>query len=538
MKRRHFISLSALGAPMLASLGISSCKSSTSDKEVEEHPNFNDFRFNEKSISDIQQLMAEDKLTCEELVIEYLDRIEKIDKNGPGLNSIIDINPDALPLARQLDEERKHGHLRGALHGIPILLKDNIDTADKMMTTAGSFALEGNFASEDAFIVKQLRKSGALILGKTNLSEWANFRSTRSSSGWSGRGGQTHNPYVIDRSPCGSSSGSGVAVAANLCVAAIGTETDGSVVCPSGHNGIVGIKPTLGMVSRTGIIPIAHSQDTAGPMAKSVRDAAILLEVISGADQNDEITLNEKNEAINYSTNLQKDALKGKRIGIVRKLMGFHSEVDKVIEQAIEDIKVTGAEVVDVELENLNQYGNEEYEVLLYEFKHDLNEYLSKCKFPIVKSLDDIIKFNEQFKDREMPWFGQEILEMANQKGDLNEKEYLEALAKSKKLSGELGIDYTLKKYNVDALIAPTNGPAWNIDLVNGDHFGGGSSQPAAVSGYPNITVPAGFVHSLPIGISFFAEAFSEEKLIQLAYSYEQNTMHRRAPEFYSTIMQ
>lgn len=538
MKRRHFISLSALGAPMLASLGISSCKSGTSDKEVTEHTNFNDFKFNEKSISDIQQLMAEDQLTCEELVIEYLDRIEKIDKNGPGLNSIIDINHDALPLARQLDEERKHGHLRGALHGIPILLKDNIDTADKMMTTAGSYALEGNFASEDAFIVKQLRKSGALILGKTNLSEWANFRSTRSSSGWSGRGGQTHNPYVIDRSPCGSSSGSGVAVAANLCVAAIGTETDGSVICPSGHNGIVGIKPTLGMVSRTGIIPIAHSQDTAGPMAKSVRDAAILLEVISGADQNDKITLNDKNQAINYSTNLQKDALKGKRIGIVRDLMGFHSEVDKVIEQAIEDIKATGAEVIDVELENLNQYGNEEYEVLLYEFKHDLNEYLSKCKFPIVKSLDDIIKFNEQFKDREMPWFGQEILEMANQKGDLNEKEYLEALAKSKKLSGELGIDYTLKKYNVDALMAPTNGPAWNIDLVNGDHYGGGSSQPAAVSGYPNITVPAGFVHSLPIGVSFFAEAFSEEKLIQLAYSYEQNTMHRRAPEFYSTIMQ
>ncbi|WP_321282328.1 amidase [Marinifilum fragile] len=538
MKRRHFISLSALGAPMLASLGISSCKSGTLDKEVTEHTNFNDFKFNEKSISEIQQLMAEDQLTCEELVIEYLDRIEKIDNNGPGLNSIIDINHDALPLARQLDEERKHGHLRGALHGIPILLKDNIDTADKMMTTAGSYALEGNFASEDAFIVKQLRKSGALILGKTNLSEWANFRSTRSSSGWSGRGGQTHNPYVIDRSPCGSSSGSGVAVAANLCVAAIGTETDGSVICPSGHNGIVGIKPTLGMVSRTGIIPIAHSQDTAGPMAKSVRDAAILLEVISGADQNDKITLNDKNQAINYSTNLQKDALKGKRIGIVRDLMGFHSEVDKVIEQAIEDIKATGAEVIDVELENINQYGNEEYEVLLYEFKHDLNEYLNKCKFPIVKSLDDIIKFNEQFKDREMPWFGQEILEMANQKGDLNEKEYLEALAKSKKLSGELGIDYTLKKYNVDALIAPTNGPAWNIDLVNGDHYGGGSSQPAAVSGYPNITVPAGFVHSLPIGISFFAEAFSEEKLIQLAYSYEQNTMHRRAPEFYSTIMQ
>ncbi|MDQ2180460.1 amidase [Marinifilum sp. D714] len=538
MKRRHFISLSAFAAPMLTGLGISSCNTTSSSNEAAEYPNFNNFKYNEKSISEILELMAAEKLSCEELVIEYLDRIDKIDKNGPGLNSVIDINPDALPLARQLDEERKSGHLRGALHGIPILLKDNIETADKMMTTAGSLALEGNFADEDAFIVKQLRKSGALILGKTNLSEWANFRSTRSSSGWSGRGGQTHNPYVIDRSPCGSSSGSGVAVAANLCVAAVGTETDGSVVCPSGHNGIVGIKPTLGMLSRTGIIPIAHSQDTAGPMAKSVSDAAILLEIMCGADQNDKITLNDKNQALNYSANLKKDALKGKRIGIVRALMGFHSEVDKIIEQAIEDIKSAGAEVIDVELENLNQYGDEEYEVLLYEFKHDLNEYLSKCKFPIVKSLDDIIKFNEQYKDREMPWFGQEILEMANQKGDLNEKEYLEALAKSKKLSGEFGIDYTLKKYNVDALMAPTNGPAWNIDLVNGDHFGGGSSQPAAVSGYPNITVPAGFVHSLPIGLSFFAEAFSEEKLIQLAYSYEQKTMHRRAPEFYSTIMQ
>lgn len=538
MKRRQFLSVSALTTTMLAGFGITACNNSNTEKKKTEQPNFNDFPFNEKSISELQQLMKNGELTCEELVIAYLDRIEKIDKNGPGLNAVIDINPDALPLARQLDEERKNGNLRGNLHGIPIMLKDNIDTADKMMTTAGSFALEGNFAAEDAFIVKQLRKSGALILGKTNLSEWANFRSTRSSSGWSGRGGQTHNPYVIDRSPCGSSSGSGVAVAANLCVAAVGTETDGSIVCPSSHNGIVGIKPTLGMVSRSGIIPIAHSQDTAGPMTKTVRDAALLLESLIGTDENDKITMNNNNQINNYTENLKKDALKGKRIGIVRKLMGFHSEVDKIMEQAIEDIKLAGAEVVDVELENLNKYGNEEYEVLLYEFKHGLNKYLSNCKFPIVKNLDDIIKFNEQYRDLEMPWFGQEIFKKANKKGGLNEKEYLEALTKCKKLSGEQGIDFTLKKYKVDALMAPTNGPAWNIDLINGDNYGGGSSQPAAVSGYPNITVPAGFIHSLPIGISFFAEAFSEQKLIQLAYSYEQNTMHRKPPEFYSTIMQ
>lgn len=538
MKRRHFLSLSAIATTMLAGFGITACKNNNSNEENNTQPDFNGFPYNEKGISDLQQMMQDGSLSCEELVIAFLDRIDKIDKNGPGLNAVIDINPDAIPLARQLDEERKSGQLRGVLHGIPIMLKDNIDTADKMMTTAGSYALEGNFAAEDAFIAKQLRKSGALILGKTNLSEWANFRSTRSSSGWSGRGGQTHNPYVIDRSPCGSSSGSGVAVAANLCVAAIGTETDGSIVCPSGHNGIVGIKPTLGIVSRSGIIPIAHSQDTAGPMAKSVTDAAILLGTITGVDQNDKISINDNNYPINYAENLKKDALKGKRIGIIRKLMGFHSEVDKIMEQAIEDIKFAGAEVIDVELENLHKYGDEEYQVLLYEFKNDLNKYLANCKFPIVKSLDDIIKFNEQYHDLEMPWFDQEIFEMANKKGDLNEKEYKDALAKCKKLAGEMGIDYTLKKYKVDALIAPTNGPAWNIDLINGDNYGGGSSQPAAVSGYPNITVPAGFIHSLPIGISFFAEAFSEQKLIQLAYSYEQNTMHRRPPEYYSTIMQ
>ncbi|MPQ49044.1 amidase [Marinifilum sp. N1E240] len=539
MKRRQFISLSAISAAFVSGLGLQACQSSSNPEEkIPNQEDFNNFPYNEKSITELLDLMNSGQLSSEELVIAYLDRIENIDKNGPKINSVIDINTDALPLARQLDEERKAGMIRGPLHGIPIMLKDNINTGDKMMTTAGSFALEGNFTEFDAFVVKQLREAGALILAKTNLSEWANFRSTRSSSGWSGRGGQTHNPYVIDRSPCGSSSGSGVAVAANLCVAALGTETDGSVVCPSGHNGIVGIKPTLGLVSRSGIVPIAHSQDTAGPMAKSVEDAAILLSVMTAKDNSDKITLNNNNSAINYAKNLNSKALHGARIGIVRQLFGFHTEVDKIMEKAIEDLKSAGAELIDVELENLHQYSSEEFEVLLYEFKNDLNKYLASCKYPIVKTLEDVIAFNKQYADLEMPWFGQEIMEMANKKGDLNEPEYLDALKKCKELAGKKGIDATLQKHKLDALIAPTNGPAWSIDLINGDHYGGGSSEAAAVSGYPNITVPAGFVHSLPVGISFFAEAFSEQKLIQFAYAYEQATKHRKSPEFYSTIMQ
>lgn len=539
MKRRHFISLSALSAAFVSGLGLQACQNQqNSNAKTISQENFNDFPYNEKSITELQELMEQGKVTSEELIIAYLDRIEKIDKSGPTLHSVIETNKDALAIARKLDEERKEGQIRGPLHGIPIMLKDNIDTADKMMTTAGSYALEGNFAEYDAFVAKKLREAGAVILAKNNLSEWANFRSTRSSSGWSGRGGQAHNPYVIDRSPCGSSAGSGISVAANLCVASIGTETDGSIVCPSGQNGIVGIKPTLGLVSRTGIIPIAHSQDTAGPMTKSVKDAAIVLSIIAGQDEKDEITVNNNNKGINYAESLDPNYLKGKRIGVVRQFFGFHSEVDKIMETAIEDMKKAGAELIDVELDNINQYNQEEYEVLLYEFKHGLNKYLSTCRFPIVKTLEDVIAFNKQYNDLEMPWFNQEIFEMANEKGELTDKEYLDALKKCKELAGKKGIDSTLKKNKLDVLIAPTNGPAWNIDLVNGDHFGGGSSSPAAVAGYPNITVPAGFVHSLPIGISFFAEAFSERKIIQMAYAYEQATKHRRSPEYYSTIMQ
>jgi len=538
MKRRHFISLSALGTTLITGFSLFESHAMIRGEKVSNQEDFKLFPFNEKGISEFQDMMAAGKLSSEELVTAYLNRIEQIDKKGPAINAIMEINPDALSLARQMDKERKAGTIRGPLHGIPIMLKDNFDTADKMMTTAGSLAMEGHFAERDAFVVQKLRKAGAIILAKTNLSEWANFRSTRSSSGWSGRGGQTHNPYVLDRSPCGSSSGSGVAVAANLCVAALGTETDGSIICPSGHNGIVGIKPSLGLVSRTGIIPIAHSQDTAGPMARSVKDVAILLTAMVGQDESDTITVNEKNRGVNYADGLDVNALKGARIGVIRKLFGFHSEVDKVMEKAIEDLKQAGAELIDVELENNQKYSDEEFEVLLYEFKHGLNNYLSQSRFQKVKNLDDIIKFNEEHRDLEMPWFGQEIMHMANKKGDLNEEAYLAALAKCKKLAGKEGIDATLQKHDLDVLIAPTNGPAWNIDLVNGDHFGGGSSAAAAVSGYPNITVPAGFVHGLPIGISFFAEAFSEQKLIRYAYAYEQVSMHRKAPEFHPAIIQ
>jgi len=536
MKRRHFLSLTALGTSLVSGLGLHSCFANPTEEKLSPQDLFYEFPYNEMSLLELQGMMRDGKLSSEELLRAYLNRIDQIDKKGPAINAVIEINKEALRLARLLDEERKAGQMRGPLHGIPIMLKDNIDTADKMMTSAGSLALEGNYAEEDAFVVQQLRNAGAIILGKTNLSEWANFRSTRSSSGWSGRGGQTHNPYVLDRSPCGSSSGSAVAVAANLCVAALGTETDGSVVCPSGVNGIVGVKPSLGLVSRTGIIPIAHSQDTAGPMAKTVEDAAILLTVMLGQDDNDSVTLNPNNKPIDYAEGLHADALKGAKVGVVREFFGFHSEVDKVMEKALEDLKEAGAELIDVQLENINQYGDEEYEVLLYEFKDGLNKYLAKCKGLKVSSLEDVIQFNEESKELEMPWFDQEIMHLAQQKGDLNDKAYLSALKKCKDLAGKKGIDATLKKHKLDVLVAPTNGPAWNIDLVNGDHFGGGSSAPAAVSGYPNITVPASYVHDLPIGLSFFAEAFSEQKIIRYAYAYEQLSQHRKAPDFHPSV--
>ena len=407
-----------------------------------------------------------------------------------------------------------------------------------MQTTAGSLALEGNRANTDAFIVQKLRDAGAVLLGKTNLSEWANFRSTNSSSGWSGRGGQVRNPFCLDRTPCGSSSGTGAAVSANLCTIGIGTETNGSIVCPSGINGIVGIKPTLGVCSRRGIIPIDHSQDTAGPMARTVKDAAILLGALVAFDPTDAETHLERGELLNdYTRFLDQNGLAGKRIGIASEMTGFNAKVDELFKQAIETMKEKGAEIVeDVKFENLRKWDEPSYQVLLYEFKADLNKYLLEHPAAPVKSMEEIIEFNKKNADREMPWFAQEIFELAQSKGDLTSEEYLKALKDSKLFAGKEGIDVVMEKHNLDAIIAQTNGPAWTIDWVNGDHFSGGSSSPAAISGYPNITVPMGYVHGLPVGISFFGKAWSEPTLIKIAYAYEQATKHRKAPEFLETL--
>ena len=499
------------------------------------------FELEETTIGDLQAAMAAGRLTARSITQLYLDRIAELDRKGPTLRYVIEINPDALAIADSLDQERKAGRVRGPLHGIPILLKDNIDTADKMTTTAGSLALEGSIAPQDAFIAARLRAAGAVFLGKANLSEWANFRSTHSTSGWSGRGGQAKNPYVLDRNPCGSSSGSGGAVAANLCAAAIGTETDGSIVCPSSANGIVGIKPTLGLLSRSGIIPIAHSQDTAGPMTRTLRDAVIMLGVLTGPDPADPATLasRARGQVTDYTKYLDPSGLRGARIGVPRaKFFGYSDVTDKAINDAIAVMKAQGAVIVDpANIETAGKFDDSEFDVLLYEFKTDLNKYLASLgpKAP-VKSLQEIIAFNDAHKDQEMPWFGQEIMIQAQAKGPLSEKKYRDNLAKDLKMSRTDGIDATMNKYKLDALVAPTGGPAWPTDLINGDHFTGGSSTPAAVAGYPNINVPAGFSHNLPIGISFFGRAYSEPTLIKIAYAYEQATKHRRAPAFIATL--
>jgi amidase len=493
------------------------------------------FELDETTIGDLQAGMKAGKFSARSIVKKYLERIEDVDKKGPAINAVIEINPDALSIADTLDQERKEGRLRGPLHGIPILIKDNIDTADGMMTTAGSLALVGSKPLQDAFIVQRLREAGAIIIGKTNLSEWANFRSNHSSSGWSARGGQTKNPYVLDRNPCGSSSGAGAAAAANLCAAAVGTETDGSVVCPSSANSLVGIKPTLGLVSRAGIIPIAHSQDTAGPMARTVTDAAILLGALAGIDAHDRATKASLGKAdIDYTKFLDKDGLRGARIGIVRKHFGFNDQVDKRMETLIGEIKKLGATVVDpAEIPTAGQFDESEFEVLLYEFKADLNAYLTGLdpKAP-VHSLKEIIEFNEKNRDREMPYFGQDLFVKAQAKGPLTDKKYLAALRKNHLLTRSRGIDSVIRKHRLDALVAPTGGPAWPTDWINGDHFSGGYSSASAVAGYPHITVPAGYVFGLPFGISFFGVAWSEPKLIKLAYAFEQATKVRQRPKF------
>lgn len=521
-----------------ALLSVSGCQPAPPE-ERQEPLVFDDFKLNETNIRELGEAYSNGSMTCEKVTQLYLDRIDKIDKNGPELNSVIELNPDALQIARALDDEMKDGKIRSPLHGIPIMLKDNIDTAGKMMTTAGSLALEGNYAAQNAWVAQKLEEAGAVIIGKTNLSEWANFRSLRSSSGWSGRGGQTKNPYITDRNPCGSSSGSGVAVSANLCVAAIGTETNGSIVCPSSINGIVGIKPPVGLISRAGIIPISHTHDTAGPMCRSVEDAAILLGALTGVDKNDEYTNKSTGKSFtDYTQFLNKDSLRNKRLGIATNYTGFHSEVDKLLEKATSDLRDLGALVVEISKDDLNNVSDHDaYNVLLIEFKNDLNAYLRNCNSAVKsRTLEELIKFNIEHSEHEMPFFDQEIFLAAQQKGDYDSGEYKNALENVLRSTGPEGIDKVLGKYELDAIIAPTGAPAWPTDVINGDHYVGGSSSPAARSGYPNITLPMGFIHGLPVGISFFAGAFSEPKLIGFAYAFEQATKHRKAPEFILTF--
>jgi len=494
----------------------------------------------EVTIGQLQEGLVAGRWTSQSLVRHYREEIERIDRSGPSVNSVIEVNPDAEEIARALDDERKAKGARGPMHGIPLLIKDNIDTADRMKTSAGSLALADWVARHDAGIVSRLRQAGAVLLGKTNLSEWANFRSGKSTSGWSGRGGLTRNPYCLDRNTCGSSSGSGAAVAANLCAAAIGTETDGSIVCPSSANGIVGLKPTLGLVSRSGIIPIAHSQDTAGPMARTVADAAVLLGAIAGADPGDSATSGIPGSVpVDYTRFLDPQGLKGARIGILRQFFGFDPRVDLLMEAAVDVMKKLGGVILDpVEMPTAREYEDSEMEVLLYEFKADLNAYLAGVAAGLpVHSLKDLIAFNEENKAKEMPYFGQDLVVKAEAKGPLTDAAYRKALQRNLKLSRKDGIDRVILSHRLDALVAPTGGPAWMTDLVNGDHFSGGCSTPPAVAGYPHITVPAGFLFGLPVGISFFGRAYSEPTLLRIAYAFEQATLHRTPPRFHPTAL-
>ena len=480
------------------------------------------FPLEEATAAQLQEWMTSGRYTARQIAAMYLNRIDAIDRNGPSLHAVIEVNPDALAIADALDEERRTKGPRGPLHGIPILIKDNIDTADKMMTTAGSLALEGAKPARDAAVVERLRAAGVVILGKTNLSEWANFRSSHSTSGWSGRGGQVKNPYALDRNPCGSSSGTGAAIAANLAAIGVGTETDGSIVCPSGASGLVGIKPTLGLISGRGIIPIAHSQDTAGPMARTVADAALLLGAMTDAGRD-------------YSKNLDAGALKGARIGVARKqYFGYSAVADRLVNQAIAEMQARGAVIVDpADVPTASKMDACENEVLLYEFKSDLNKYLGALgPSSPVHSLAELIAFNEREKAREMPFFGQELFLSAQKKGPLTSPAYRAAAAKCRALARAQGIDLVLQRHRLDAIVAPTGSPAWTTDLVNGDHFTGARSTPAAVAGYASLTVPAGETFGLPVGISFIGGAKSEPRLIALAYAYEQATKHRRPPAF------
>ena len=546
--RRDFLRSSAVGSAVAIAgpLACTSAPTPDADPPPGAAVAIDDFPLEEITVDALQEAMASGEWTARSITEAYLARIEQVNLEGPGLRAVIETNPDVSVLAAELDRQRQTTGPRGPLHGVPVLRKDNIDTGDRMTTTAGSHALSGWVPPVDSGVAARLRAAGAVLLGKANLSEWANFRSTRSSSGWSGRGGQCRNPYVLDRNPCGSSSGSGVAVSANLAAVAIGTETDGSIVCPSTANGIVGIKPTVGLVSRAGVIPISHTQDTAGPMARTVRDAAIVLGVVAGTDPNDPATADSDTRGlVDYTPFLDADGLRGMRIGVVRRFLGFHEAVDQVVESAIAAMQSAGAVIVDpVDLRPLGgspaeftNLGAAETQVLMYEFKAGLNAYLARRGADAeVRSLADLIAFNERNAETEMPYFGQERLLEAETKGPLTEPRYLAALAASSRLSRAEGIDRTMDEHQLDAIIGPTGGPAWVTDLVNGDHFGGSSSQYPAASGYPNITVPAGDVHGLPVGLSFFGRAWSEPTLIRIAYGFEQTVPARLVPRFIPTL--
>ena len=537
LNRRSFLKLGVAGGA--AAVTLPRIVMGDPLPRVSSQPSPAPFELDESTIAELSAGMQSGKFTAVSIAEKYIARIEEVDRKGPALNSIIELNPDALEIARSLDAERKERGPRGPMHGIPVLVKDNIDTADRMATTAGSLALLGSKPPSDSFLVQQLRRAGAVILGKTNLSEWANIRSSHSTSGWSGRGGLTRNPYSLDRNCSGSSSGSGAAVSANLCAAAVGTETDGSIVSPSSVNGIVGIKPTVGLVSRTGVVPISHSQDTPGPMARTVRDAAILLGALAGSDKEDKATLDSP-AAIppDYTQYLDARGLRGARIGVVRFYFGYHEGVDAVMQRALDTLKAEGAELVDpVEIEGFGKLGNAEDLVLQYELKADMNAYLARLgpNAP-VHTLKDIIEFNEKNRKSEMPYFGQDLFIKAEGRGPLTSAEYLEALEKCRKLFRTDGIDAALAKNKLDALVAPTDSPAWLTDLVDGDHFLGGSSTGAAVAGYPSVTLPAGYVFGLPVGVSFFGTAWSEPTLLKLAYAFEQATKYRKPPQFLPSV--
>jgi len=536
MKRRNFIRNSSLAGVAISASGFTASHAIIDKNKFD----VDDIDFAEITIDELQQKMQTGALTSVDITKKYLARIQSIDKSGAYLNAVIEINPDALSIALAMDKERKQGKVRGALHGIPVLIKDNISTGDKMMTTAGALALNGNIMLQDAFIIQRLREAGAVLLGKTNLSEWANFRSSRSTSGWSSRGGQTKCPYILDRNPSGSSAGSGAATAAGLCTVSIGTETDGSIVSPSSVNGLVGIKPTVGLWSRSRIIPISATQDTAGPMARTVKDAAILLGACTGVDADDVIT----NESAgkfqkDYTMFLKTDGLNGKRIGIEKSHLSGHEDIVALYKNSIQIIKDKGAEIVEVDflkaIHDIKNVGDAEFTVLLYEFKDGVNKYLASAKSKM-KTLADVIEFNKQNADKSMPYFKQETLIAANEKGDLSSKEYTDALATT--LSSRQIITDITKQNNLDALCGVTNGLACCIDLVNGDYDTGFSfSTPAAISGFPHITVPMGFVHDLPVGISFFSTAYTEPQLLSIAYAYEQATKFRKAPSFKKDLL-